>query len=69
MRTSNKIDEMEQENSYFRNVVKEAVYSLKRNMTAYVFSQEQVDCVKKMIDFDIEIDFDGIIYNITKVKK
>ena len=41
------------ENTYFKNVVKDAVRDLKNNKVTYVFFQEQVDAVKQIINKDV----------------
>ena len=39
---------MEEENNYFKNVVKDALDDLKNNKKAYVFYEEQVQAVKEL---------------------
>lgn len=57
------------ENTYFKNVVKDAVEDLRNNKVAYVFFQEQVDAVKQMINKEIKVSFDGTFYKIVLVKE
>lgn len=60
---------LEEEDTYFRNVVKDAVEDLRNNKVAYVFFQEQVDAVKQMINKEIKVSFDGTFYKIVLVKE
>ena len=60
---------LEEEDTYFRNVVKDAVEDLRNNKVAYVFFQEQVDAVKQMINKKIKVSFDGTFYKIVLVKE
>ena len=55
--------------TYFRNVVKDAVEDLRNNKVAYVFFQEQVDAVKQMINKEIKVSFDGTFYKIVLIKE
>ena len=57
------------ENTYFKNVVKDAVRDLKNNKVTYVFFQEQVDAVKEIINKEIKVSFDGTFYKIVLVKE
>ena len=41
---------LEEENAYFRGIVKDAVEELKDKGNTYVFFQEQVDAVKQIIN-------------------
>lgn len=55
----------EEENSYFRNVVRDALDDLKHNKQAYVFYIEQVEEVKKQFKEKEEIkveEKEGIYY-------
>lgn len=55
----------EEENSYFRNVVRDALDDLKHNRQAYVFYIEQVEEVKKQFKGKEEIkveEKEGIYY-------
>lgn len=55
----------EEENSYFRNVVRDALDDLKHNKQAYVFYIEQVEEVKKQFKGKEEIkveEKEGIYY-------
>lgn len=57
------------ENTYFKNVVKDAVRDLKNNKVTYVFFQEQVDAVKKIINKEVKVSFDGTFYKIVLIKE
>ena len=57
------------ENTYFKNVVKDAVRDLKNNKVTYVFFQEQVDAVKQIINKEVEVSFDGTFYKIALIKE
>ena len=55
----------EEENSYFRNVVRDALDDLKHNRQAYVFYIEQVEEVKKQFKGKEEIkveEKEGVYY-------
>ena len=56
---------LEEENSYFKNVVRDALDDLKHNKQAYVFYIEQVEEVKKQFKGEEEIkveEKEGIYY-------
>ena len=57
------------ENTYFKNVVKDAVRDLKNNKVTYVFFQEQVDAVKQIINKEVKVSFDGTFYKIVLIKE
>ena len=57
------------ENTYFKNVVKDAVRDLKNNKVTYVFFQEQVDAVKQIINKEVKVNFDGTFYKIVLIKE
>ena len=57
-----------EENTYFKNVIKDAVRDLKNNKVTYVFFQEQVDAVKQIINKEVEVSFDGTFYKIALIK-
>lgn len=59
---------LEEENSYFKNVVRDALDDLKNNRQAYVFYIEQVDAVKKAFKGKIKVVEDEGVYYLTKVK-
>lgn len=59
---------LEEENSYFKNVVRDALDDLKHNRQAYVFYIEQVDAVKKAFKGKIKVVEDEGVYYLTKVK-
>ena len=48
--------EMEEENGYFKNVVKEALNDLKHNSQAYVFFIEQVKAVKEEFKGKLKVE-------------
>ena len=58
-----------EENTYFKNVVKDAVEELKYKGTTYVFFQEQVDAVKQIINKEVKVNFDGTFYKIGLIKE
>lgn len=58
-----------EENTYFKNVVKDAVEDLKYKGTTYVFFQEQVDAVKQIINKEVKVNFDGTFYKIVLIKE
>ena len=55
--------------TYFKNVVKDAVEELKDKGATYVFFQEQVDAVKQIINKEVEVSFDGTFYKIALIKE
>ena len=57
-----------EENTYFKNVVKDAVEELKDKGATYVFFQEQVDAVKQIINKEVKVSFDGTFYKIVLIK-
>ena len=58
-----------EENTYFKNVIKDAVRDLKNNKVTYVFFQEQVDAIKQIINKEVEVSFDGTFYKIALIKE
>ena len=60
---------LEEENAYFRGIVKDAVEELKDKGNTYVFFQEQVDAVKQIINKEVEVSFDGTFYKIVLIKE
>ena len=58
-----------EENTYFKNVIKDAVRDLKNNKVTYVFFQEQVDAVKQIINKEVKVSFDGTFYKIVLIKE
>ena len=48
---------LEEENAYFRGIVKDAVEELKDKGNTYVFFQEQVDAVKQIINKEVKVSF------------
>ena len=61
----------EEENSYFRNVVRDALDDLKHNRQAYVFYIEQVEEVKKQFKGkeEIKVEEKEGVYYLTLEKK
>ena len=60
---------LEEENVYFKGIVKDAVEELEDKGDAYVFFQEQVDAVKQIINKEVEVSFDGTFYKIVLIKE
>ena len=58
---------MEEENSYFRNVVKDALDDLKNNKRAYVFYEEQVQAVKKIFKGKLLVEKKDHIFYLTAI--
>ena len=54
-----------EENTYFKNVVKDAIKDLKSNKATYVFFQEQVDAIKEIMKCDLDISYDGTLYKVS----
>lgn len=50
------------ENSYFRQIVREAVDSFKKGNYAYCFSDDQYKSINKIVPCKIEKEIDGIKY-------
>ena len=61
----------EEENSYFKNVVRDALDDLKHNKQAYVFYIEQVEEVKKQFKGkeEIKVEEKEGVYYLTLEKK
>ena len=60
--------EMEEENGYFKNVVKEALNDLKHNSQAYVFFIEQVKAVEEEFKGKLKVEEKEGVYYLTKIK-
>ena len=60
---------MEEENSYFKNVVKDALDDLKNNKKAYVFYEEQVQAVKELFKGKLLVEKKDDIFYLTPIKK
>jgi len=60
---------MEEENSYFKNVVKDALDDLKNNKKAYVFYEEQVQAVKELFKGKLLVEKKDDIFYLTAIKK
>ena len=54
-----------EENTYFKNVVKDAIKDLENNKATYVFFQEQVDAIKEIMKCDLDISYDGTLYKVS----
>ena len=60
-------EQLQEENTYFRNIIKDAVSDLKKNNVAYVFYEEQVNEILKYFDKDsIKVILDDDIFCLTK---
>lgn len=60
---------LEDENGYFKSVIKDALDDLKNNGQAYAFYQEQVDEIVKAYPKELKIEEkDGIFY-LTDIKQ
>lgn len=60
---------LEEENGYFKSIVKDAIDDLKHNKKAYVFYEEQVKAVKELFDKEIEVEEkEGVFYLTLKRK-
>lgn len=57
---------LEEENSYFKNVVRDAIDDLKHNRQAYVFYQEQVDAVIQAFKGKIKVKEEEGVFYLTK---
>ena len=53
---------IEEENSYFKSVVRDAIEDLNKYGIAYVFSMEQVNAIKSQVKYNIDINYDGSFY-------
>ena len=60
---------LEEENVYFKGIVKDAVKELENKGNTYVFFQEQVDAVKQIINKEVKVSFDGTFYKIVLIKE
>lgn len=61
---------MEEENAYFKAVVKDALDDLKKNDSAFVFYEEQaqevINTMKKRGQ-EVECEFDGTFYRLHSI--
>ena len=53
---------IEEENSYFKSVIRDAIEDLNKNGITYVFSMEQVNAIKSQVKYNIDINYDGSFY-------
>lgn len=60
--------ELEDENSYFKNIVKDAIDDLKHNKQAFVFFEEQIEAIKEIYKEKFKVDYKDGIYYLTKIK-
>lgn len=56
---------LEEENAYFKNVVKDAISELESQGTTVVFFQEQVDAIEQIFDIELNVEFDGTFYKLS----
>lgn len=54
-----------EENTYFKNVVKDAISELKSRGNTVVFFQEQVDAIENLFDKELSVEFDGTFYKLS----
>lgn len=54
-----------EENTYFKNVVKDAISELKNRGNTVVFFQEQVDAIENLFDKELSVEFDGTFYKLS----
>ena len=59
---------IEEENSYFKSVIRDAIEDLNKNGIAYVFSLEQVNAIKSQVKYNIDINYDGSFYILKNEK-
>lgn len=60
------MDREPEKRDYFKSVIKEAVKDLKKKRKAYVFSQEQINEIKKIKELEnVKIKNDEGIYLLT----
>lgn len=59
---------LNEENSYFKSVVKDALNDLKHNGSAFVFCGEQVQAVKDEYKGELIVKEDDGFYKLTGVK-
>lgn len=57
--------EIFEENTYFKNVVKDAISELKNRGSTVVFFQEQVDAIENLFDKELSVEFDGTFYKLS----
>lgn len=55
---------LEEEDYYFKNIIKDAIKDLQEYGSTYVFSKEQVSAVKEIMQADLIVKFDGSFYKI-----
>lgn len=56
---------LEEENAYFKNVVKDAISELESRGNTVVFFQEQVDAIESLFDKELNVEFDGTFYKLS----
>lgn len=67
MKGKRKMIGIEEENGYFKNIVKEALSDLKHNNQAFVFFIEQVEAVKEAYKGKLKVEEKEGIYYLTKI--
>ena len=56
----------DESNSYFRQIVRDAISDLAKNTRSYCFSLEQYNAINKEIPCDVERVYEGIYYLVKK---
>ena len=59
----------EEKDTYFKNVVRDAVKDLERKGIAYLFNEEQLSAFNQCNERDVDIKFDGDFFIIQEKKK
>ena len=59
---------LEEENTYFRNVIKDALKDLRKKGVAYIFTEEQAKMLKKVCKKELTIEIEDGIYKVTMKK-
>ena len=60
---------LEEENGYFKSVVKDAIDDLKHNKKSYVFYEEQVKAVRELFDKEIKVEEKEGVFYLTLERK
>ena len=60
---------IEEENSYFKSVIRDAIEDLNKYGIAYVFSMEQVNAIKSQVKNNRDINYDGSFYILKNEEK
>ena len=56
---------LEEENTYFKNVIKEAVEDIKNHKRGYVFDEEQIAAVREIFGGKLKVEEKEGIYYLT----